>query len=308
MFSLDLISETLMFHCCFVDDYLLMTSWRDIFEFLISSMEIVLTFIVFVVLTSESLMFHCCFIGDSWMILWRTIEFSAKIPLQTLTIRNVFFWPSLRNIDISLLLRWRFVDDSLERHIWNLDKFDFECKFWSLMFLFCNFWITDVSLLVLWRFVDDSLKIHWRYKKEFDAIINDLQGFYWPILRYSDDSLLLRQLFVDDTLKRDIWNLDIFDGNFFDLFCFCCVNIRIIHVSLLLHWWFVVDPLKIHWRYSEDFNASINELQWFFDLISETSLFPCCFVDDSLMIIWRDIFEALIISMETFWSLLFLLC
>ena len=37
----------------------------------------------------------------------------------------------------------------------------------------------------------------------------------------------------------------------------------------------------------------------YFVQISKTLMFPCCVVDDSLMIIWRDIFEALIISMET---------
>ena len=38
----------------------------------------------------------------------------------------------------------------------------------------------------------------------------------------------------------------------------------------------------------------------YFVQISKTLMFPCCFVDDSLMILWRDIFEALLISMETF--------
>ena len=126
------------------------------------------------------------------------------------------------------------------------------------------------------------------------------------------DILMFPSCFVDSSLMihwRDIFETnDASDGNFLNLFCFCCVNFRIVHVSLLLHWWFFVDSLKIHWRYSEDFDASINDLEWFFDLISETSLLPCCFVDDSLMIIWRDKIEALIISMETFWSLFFLLC
>ena len=81
---------------------------------------------------------------------------------------------------------------------------------------------------------------------------------------------------------------------------FLLCKLWITDVSLLVRSRFVDGSLKIHWRYSEDFDGSINDLQWFFDLMSETSLFPCCFVDDSLMIIWRDIFEALIISMETF--------
>ena len=111
---------------------------------------------------------------------------------------------------------------------------------------------------------------------------------------------MLRRRFVDDSLERHIWTNDRFDGSFFNLYCFRCVNVWNIDVSLLLHWRCVDDSLKIHWRYSEDFAASIIDLQGFFDLISNTLIFPCCFVVDSLMILWRDIFETLIISMETF--------
>ena len=70
--------------------------------------------------------------------------------------------------------------------------------------------------------------------------------------------------------------------------------------SLLLDWLTVDDPMKNYRRYSEDFDASIYDLYGFFNLISATLLFHSCFVNDSLMILWRDIFEALIISMETF--------
>ena len=73
---IDLISEPLMFHCCFVDDSL-MTLWRDIIETMTILMETFLIFIVFVVLNSESLMFHCFFILDSLMTHWRRIDDSS---------------------------------------------------------------------------------------------------------------------------------------------------------------------------------------------------------------------------------------
>ena len=99
----------------------------------------------------------------------------------------------------------------------------------------------------------------------------------------------------------DLFDTLIFSlGTFLVFVCFCCVNLWIIHVSLLLPWWFVDDSLKKHWRYSEDFNASIYDFMGFNDLFSETLTFHRYFVDDSLMIRWRDICETLINSMETF--------
>ena len=81
----DLISETLMFHCCFVDDSLTIP-WREVFETLTKSLENFLIFIVFLVLTSKSLMFHCFFIDDSLMTLWRNIDDTMNIWMQTLKI------------------------------------------------------------------------------------------------------------------------------------------------------------------------------------------------------------------------------
>ena len=111
---------------------------------------------------------------------------------------------------------------------------------------------------------------------------------------------MLRRRFVDDSLERHIWSIDKFDGNFLNLYCFRCVNVWIIDVSLLLPWRFVDVSLKIPWRFSEVFDASNNDFKVFFDLNSKTLMLPCCFIIGSLMILWRDIFETLIISMETF--------
>ena len=115
-------------------------------------------------------------------------------------------------------------------------------------------------------------------------------------LGYTDVSFLLGWWFVDDTLERHIWNIDISDGNIFDLYCFCCVNFSITDVSLLVHWRFVDDSLKKHWSYSEDFHANHNDHEGFYwpNLRNiDVSLLLCRW---SLMILWRDVIETLIIS------------
>ena len=168
-------------------------------------------------------MLHSWFIDESLMILWRNIEVTAKISLQTLTIRNVFFKPNLRNIDVSLPLTWWFVDDALERHRRNIDNFVGNSFFIFFVFFCCvNAWIIGFSLLDLWRFVDDSLYKLRRYSEDFDANINDLLVFYRPNLRNLHVSSLLRRLLVDDSLERHIWNIDNFDGNFLILIVFLC--------------------------------------------------------------------------------------
>ena len=114
-------------------------------------------------------------------------------------------------------------------------------------------------------------------------------------------------MIVDDSLERHIWNIDIFDGNIFDLYRFCCVNLSITDVSLLVHWRFVDDSLKKHWRYREDFHANIEFhkcFHWPNLRKIDVSLLLCWW---SLMILWRDIFEILIISMGIYWCLLILL-
>ena len=208
----DFFSETLMFHCSFVDDSLL-TLWRVIFETLIISMETFLIFIVFVVLTSESLLFPCFFIDDWLMTLWRNVDGTTKIWMRTLKIievsnviiiRTLMFLCCLVAYPLMILWRifvkilmiskqtlviinfcccqkhWRFiapssmiVDDSLERHIWNIDNFD--ANFFDLYCFCCvNLWITDISLLLHRCFVDDFLKNHWSYSENLVWSIIDL--------------------------------------------------------------------------------------------------------------------------------------
>ena len=145
-----LISETLMFHCRFVDDSL-MNIWRDIFEALIISMQSFFIFIVFSVLTSESFMFHCFFLKDSLMTLWRNIDETPKIWMQTLKIIEVFNVKIIRTL-IHLLHNWLTVDDPMKNLWWDFDDLDaniFEKE------LFCaNLQNIDVSLLLFRWFLD----------------------------------------------------------------------------------------------------------------------------------------------------------
>ena len=71
--------------------------------------------------------------------------------------------------------------------------------------------------------------------------------------------------------------------------------------SLQLHWLIVVDDsLNRLWWDLDDFDTEINDENPFVVVISETWMFHCCFLDDSLMTLWGDIFETLKISMEAF--------
>ena len=147
-----------------IDVSLLLRRWslmilrRDIFETLVFSIAPFLIFIVFVLLNSESLMFHCCFIDDSLMILWRTVDDTTKICMQTLKIievSNVIFIRSL-----VFFAAW------LINRSWSYEEF--LIRFWFLMIsivtlmtksFFCaNLENIDNSLpLPVW-FCDDALE------------------------------------------------------------------------------------------------------------------------------------------------------
>ena len=107
-------------------------------------------------------------------------------------------------------------------------------------------------------------------------------------------------MIVDDPLERRIWNTDNFVEKFFEFFCFCCVNHWIIDFSMLVRWRFVDDPPKKHWRFSKGFHANNNHDKCFhwpnLRSIDVSLLLP----GRSLMILWRDVFRILIISMATF--------
>ena len=130
----------------------LMILWRDIFDTLTTSMAtfLILMRCVNVWICDVSLLLHWWFVDDSLKIHWRYSEdFDASInDLQGL------FWPNLRNIDVSLLLRrwslmilWREIFETL---ITSMATF--------LILLVCVV-LTSESLMFHCFFIDDSLMI-----------------------------------------------------------------------------------------------------------------------------------------------------
>ena len=103
-----LTSESLMFHCFFIDDSL-MTLWRNIDVTAKISMQALLIFMVFFDLISKTLMLPCCFIVGSLMILWRDLFETLIISMETFSICIVFVVLTSE----SLLFHCYFRGDSL---------------------------------------------------------------------------------------------------------------------------------------------------------------------------------------------------
>ena len=211
----------------------------------------------------------------------------------------MFFWPDLRNIGVFILPPWWFVDDALERHRRNIDNF-----VGNFLDLYCSWcvtlWIIDSSLLVHWRFVDDfflwtNFDVAAKMSMQTLTIINVfLTSFpeHWCFIAASS-------LIVDDSLEKHIWNLDKLQGKLWSLLIFC-VNLWVTDASLQNHWRILDEASKKHWRYSEDFVANINDHKCFFKPNLRNTNVSLLLRRWSLMILWRDIFETLIISMATF--------
>ena len=115
----------------------------------------------------------------AWLInrWWSYAEFSYYFEDFDANVSdNNLFCANLQNIDVSLLLRRWFVDESLEGHIWSIGNFD--GNFFGLYCFLCvNLWIIRVSLLLQWWFVDDSLKKHWWNYEALDANAKDHWSF-----------------------------------------------------------------------------------------------------------------------------------
>ena len=164
-------SESLMFHCFFIDDSL-MTPWKNIDDPRKIWMQTLKIIEVSNVIIIRTLMVLCCLIDGSLMILWRIFDKILMISVQTLKTIH-FVCANVGNRDVSSLLPWLFVDDALEEHCWNLEKFD--GNFFDLYCFCCvNLWISVVSLLHHRWFFDVSLKNRWSYSEDFVASINDL--------------------------------------------------------------------------------------------------------------------------------------
>ena len=107
-----LYSETLRIPCCFFDGSLKQRSWN--------TDDFLLTFndrncFDFIVLSSET---HWCFFDASVMFCWCFFEGTFMEPRwfeceQNWSLR--FFFANLWLIDVSMLLHWIFVDESLKK-------------------------------------------------------------------------------------------------------------------------------------------------------------------------------------------------
>ena len=287
-----LISETLMFHCCFVDDSL-MNIRRDIFEALLFSLEAFLIFIVFVVLTCDSFMFHCFFLKDSLMTLWRNIDETPKTWMQTLKIIEVLNVMIIRTL-IPLLLHWLIVDDPVKNLWWDFD--DLDANIYDNSFC-ANLRNIDVSLPFRRWIVDEYLERHLWSIVIFIGSFFDLHRFCCVNLWFIHVSLLLPWRFVDDSLKNHWWNSKDLDANSKDLWSFKCdnhQNVDSFAARLINRWWSCEESLIRFWWFGckhwwqkficanlQNIDVSLLLRRWF--------------VDD----FWRDVIETLIISMET---------
>ena len=142
--------------------------------------------------------------------------------------------------------------------------------------------------MILWRFFDKILMIS---MQTIMIII-----FYCANVRNTDVSLLVHRWFVDGSLKNHWSYSKEFVAKIKDHKCFFWPDLRNIDVSLLLHWW----SLMILWReVFETLTKSMEKFLIFFVflvLTSKSLIIHYRFLDDSLMMLWRDIVGALINS------------
>ena len=185
-----------------------------------------------------SLLVHWRFVCDSLSKLWR---YSEDVDASINDLLG-FYWPNLRNPHVSSLLRRWLVDDSLGRHIWNIDNFD-----GNFFDRYCFFVLATESLTFHCWFIDESLMI-FRRKLDVTAKISMqtlmIINVFLPNLRNIDVSLLLRRwsLLI---LWRDIFEtLVISMAIFFIFIVFAVLNSE----SLMFTCWFIDDSLIILWR------------------------------------------------------------
>ena len=160
-----------MFHCCLINQLLLMILWRDVAETLMISMQTLM------------MKFFCC--GNlrnidvslllcrwSLMIVWRDILETVIVSMKLFLIFFCSECVKLWNIEVWLFLHWWFVDDSLKKRWWHCEGLDANPKdLWSLSFE--NQQNVDVPLLFEWLVVDDNLKRRWWDLDDLDANKND---------------------------------------------------------------------------------------------------------------------------------------
>ena len=146
-----LTSESMMFPCFFIDESL-MNLWRNIDG---TTKIWIKTFLIIKVFSVR--IFKICYFIAARLInrCWWFFEETLMRPWWFWCKQK--WWKSfccgiLRNIDGSLLLRRGFVDDSLEKHKWNINNFD-----GNLLIFIDSVVLTSGSLMFHCFFNDDSL-------------------------------------------------------------------------------------------------------------------------------------------------------
>ena len=151
----------------------------------------------------------------------------------------MFFWPNLRNIDVSLLLRqwslmilWRDIFETLKNSKANF----YLCWFFvlsseSLMF---QCWTIDESLMSLRRNIDVTAKISLQTVMITNVFLNLIS-----------ETSLFSCCFVDDSLMI-IWR-DIFEAliNSMESFFIFIVFVVLTSESFMFQWWFIDESLTI---------------------------------------------------------------
>ena len=230
------------------------------------------------------------------MILCRIFDKILLISMRTL-LTKIFFVLISKTlmfpccfVDDSLMILWR---DIFETLIFSVETFLIFIVFdvlTSESFMFHRSFSDDSLMTFLWN-IDDTTKI-WTQTLKINEVSNVI--IIGTLILFAA-WLINRWWSYAESLIRSCWFRCKHYWNYF-----YCANLRDIDVSLLLRRWFDDDPLKRH------FETLINSMETFLIFIvflvltSEALMFPCCFVDDSLMILWRYIFETLIISMKSF--------
>ena len=143
------VSEKLMFHCCFIDDFLMRYWWKmevSMQTLLISKDLLVLIFFFL----EPSLLLDSLFVDESLNKLrWDIDDFegnSIKKPS--------FKRANVQNIKVLLVLFWWLFYDSSKKHCWKSKVFDANIHDHKLFFL-----LFSETLIFLCCFSDDSLII-----------------------------------------------------------------------------------------------------------------------------------------------------
>ena len=242
-------------------------------------------------------MFHCSFSDDSVMTLWKNVDDTTKVWMQTLKIIEVSDVIIVRTL-IPLLLDWLIVDDPVKNLWWDFD--DLDANIYDNSFC-ANLRNIDVSLPLRRWFVDEYLERHLWSIVIFIGSFFDLHRFCCVNLWFIHVSLLLPWRFVDDSLKNHWWNSKDLDANSKDLWSFKCdnhQNVDSFAARLINRWWSCEESLIRFWFLMISM-LTLMAIS-FFVLILKTLITHYRFLYDSVMMLWRDFVKTLIISMATF--------